>query len=212
MISLEKLDYLPYFTIQSVNQLTGGSMASTRLLLSRQEEAGKIIRLKRGYYMAREFWLGNKNDENFIALVSSIIQPHSYLTGAWVLQKYGVMTEGIYAVTAATIKHTRSISNKLASFYYCHIKEKLFNGFAETSFNGIVCRQATAAKALFDYLYFKSEHPAIRDKRYDLAEDERLNLFDWDNKMKAEFFRLTEKSGSPKMKRIAVNLQRKIWA
>lgn len=212
MISLEKLDYLPYFTIQSVNQLTGGSMASTRLLLSRQEEAGKIIRLKRGYYMAREFWLGNKNDENFIALVSSIIQPHSYLTGAWVLQKYGVMTEGIYAVTAATIKHTRSISNKLANFHYFHIKEKLFIGYTEINFAGIVCREATAAKALFDFFYFKSEHPAIRDKRYDLAEDERLNLFDWDNKMKAEFFRLTEKSGSPKMKRIAVNLQRKIWA
>ena len=211
MIRLEKLNYLPYFTIQSVNQLTGGSMASTRLLLSRQEEAGKVFRIKRGCYMAREFWLQNKNDENFIALVSSIIQPHSYLTGAWVLQKYGVMTEGIYLVTAATLKHTRSISNKLAGFYYFHIKEKLFNGFVETSSNGIVCREATASKALFDHLYFKPEHPAIRDKKYDLAEDERLNLFDWDNKMKTEFFNLTEKSESPKMKRIAVNLQRKIW-
>jgi predicted transcriptional regulator of viral defense system len=211
MIRLEKLNYLPYFTIQSVNQLTGGSMASTRLLLSRQEEAGKVFRIKRGCYMAREFWLQNKNDENFIALVSSIIQPHSYLTGAWVLQKYGVMTEGIYLVTAATLKHTRSISNKLAGFYYFHIKEKLFNGFVETSSNGIVCREATASKALFDFFYFRSEHPGIRDKNFDLAEDERLNLFDWDNKMKTEFFNLTEKSESPKMKRIAVNLQRKIW-
>jgi len=211
MIRLEKLNYLPYFTLQAVNQLTGGSMASTRLLLSRLEKAGKVIRLKRGCYMSREFWLQNKNDENFIALVSAIIQPHSYLTGAWMLQKYGVMTEGIYAVTAATLKHTRSISNKLAGFYYFHIKEKLFNGFVETSSNGIVCREATASKALFDHLYFKPEHPAIRDKKYDLAEDERLNLFDWDNKMKTEFFNLTEKSESPKMKRIAVNLQRKIW-
>ena len=211
MKSLEKLDYLPYFTIQSVNQLTGGSMASTRLLLSRQEESGKVFRIKRGYYMTREFWLQNKHDLNFTAMISAIIQPHSYLTGVWVLQKYGVMTEGIYLVTAATIKHTRSISNKLASFHYFHIQEKLFNHYQETNFAGIVCREATAAKALFDYFYFKSEPPAIRDKNFDLAEDERLNLEEWDSKMKTEFLQLTEKSKSPKMKRIAANLSRKIW-
>jgi len=45
-----------------------------------------------------------------------------------------------------------------------------------------------------------------------LAEDERLNLEEWDKPMKDEFFRLTEKSGSPKMKRIAKNLKAKIWA
>jgi len=106
-----------------VNQLTGGSMASTRLLLSRQEESGKVFRIKRGYYMTREFWLQNKHDLNFTAMISAIIQPHSYLTGVWVLQKYGVMTEGIYLVTAATLKHTRSISNKLASFHYFHIRK-----------------------------------------------------------------------------------------
>ncbi|MBU1322648.1 hypothetical protein KKE48_03980 [Patescibacteria group bacterium] len=211
MISLEKLDYLPYFTIQAANQLIGGSMASTRLLLSRQEGAGKVFRIKRGYYMTREFWLQNKKDLNFVAMVSAIIQPYSYLTGAWLLQKHGVMTEGIYLVTAATLKHTRSISNKLANFHYFHIKEKLFIGYTETNFAGIVCREATAAKALFDFFYFKSEHPAIRNKNFDLAEDERLNLEEWDKKMKAEFFRLTEKSGSPKMKRIANNLKENIW-
>jgi len=211
MKSLEKLDYLPYFTIQSVNQLTGGSMASTRLLLSRQEESGKVFRIKRGYYMTREFWLQNKHDLNFTAMISAIIQPHSYLTGVWVLQKYGVMTEGIYLVTAATLKHTRSISNKLASFHYFHIQEKLFNYYQETNFAGIICREATAAKALFDFFYFRSEHPGLRSKNYDLAEDERLNLEEWDSKMKTEFFRLTEKSGLPKMKRIAANLSRKIW-
>ncbi len=212
MISLEKLDYLPYFTIQAVNQLTGGSMASTRLLLSRQEKSGKVIRFKRGYYMTREFWLEHKNDEDFMAMVSAIIQPYSYLTGVWVLQKYGVMTEGIYLVTAVTLKHTRSISNKLGNFHFFHIKEKLFNGFVEKNVNGIVCREASAPKALFDFFYFRSEHPGIRNKDFDLAEDERLNLEDWDKAMRAEFFRLTEKSGSPKMERIAKNLKDNIWA
>ncbi|KKS80661.1 MAG: hypothetical protein UV54_C0001G0011 [Candidatus Beckwithbacteria bacterium GW2011_GWA2_43_10] len=212
MKSLEKLAYLPYFTIQAVNQLIGGSMASTRLLLSRQEELGKVFRIKRGYYLTREFWLQNKHDLNFTAMIAAIIQPHSYLTGVWVLQKYGVMTEGIYLVTAATLKHTRSVSNQLGNFYYFHIQEKLFNHYQETNFAGIICREATAAKALFDFFYFKSEHPGLRDKDFDLAEDERLNLEEWDKPMKDEFFRLTEKSGSPKMKRIAKNLKAKIWA
>jgi len=51
----------------------------------------------------------------------------------------------------------------------------------------------------------------LRSKNYDLAEDERLNLEEWDSKMKTEFLQLTEKSKSPKMKRIAANLSRKIW-
>lgn len=212
MKSLEKLDYLPYFTIQAVNQLIGGSMPSTRLLLTRQEKSGKIIRLKRSYYMSREFWLEHKNEPDFLTMVSAIIQPHSYLTGAWVLQNHGVMTEGIYLVTGATLKHTRSISNKLGNFHFFHINEKLFNGFIEKNVNGIVCREASAAKALFDWFYFRSEHPGISNKDFDLAEDERLNVEEWNTAMKTEFFRLTEKSKSPKMKRIAVNLQRKIWA
>jgi len=211
MKSLEKLNYLPYFTIQAVNQLIGGSMVSTRLLLSRQEKSGKVLRIKRGFYLTREFWLQNKHDLNFTAMISAIIQPHSYLTGVWILQNHGVMTEGIYLVTAATLKHTRSISNQLGNFHFFHIKEKLFNGFIEKNVNGIVCREATAAKALFDFFYFRSEHPGIRYKDFDLAEDERLNLEDWNKAMKAEFFRLTEKSGLPKMKRIAKNLKAKIW-
>ena len=126
MKSLEQLAHLPYFTIQAVNQLISGSMASTRLLLSRQEELGKVLRIKRGYYMTREFWLQNKNSLDFTAMVAVIVQPHSYLTGVWVLQKYGVMTEGIYLVTAASLKHTRSVSNKLGNFHYFHIQETFF--------------------------------------------------------------------------------------
>ena len=211
MKSLEKLAYLPYFTIQAVNQLIGGSMASTRLLLSRQEKSGKIIRLKRSDYMSREFWLEHKNEPDFLTMVSAIIQPHSYLTGAWALQNHGVMTEGIYLLTGVTLKHTRSIKNKLAGWHFFHIKEKFFNGFVEKNINGIVCRKASAPKALFDWFYFRSEHPGLNNKDFDLAEDERLNLEEWDKTMKAEFFRLTEKSGSPKMKRIAKNLKEKIW-
>jgi len=212
MKSLEKLAYLPYFTIQAVNQLIGGSMASTRLLLFRYEEAGKVFRIKRGYYMMREFWLQNKNSFEFTAMAAAIIQPNSYLTGVWVLQKYGVMTEGIYLETAGSVKHTHSVSNNLGNFHYFHIKEKLFNSYTETNFSGIICKEATAAKALFDFFYFRSEHPGLKNKDFDLAEDERLNLEEWGKTMKAEFFRLTEKSGSPKMKRIAKNLKEKIWA
>ncbi|OIN90098.1 hypothetical protein AUJ59_00040 [Candidatus Beckwithbacteria bacterium CG1_02_47_37] len=212
MKSLEQLAHLPYFTIQAVNQLISGSMASTRLLLSRQEELGKVLRIKRGYYMTREFWLQNKNSLDFTAMVAAIVQPHSYLTGVWVLQKYGVMTEGIYLVTAASLKHTRSVSNKLGNFHYFHIQEKLFNSYTETNFSGITCKEATAPKALFDFFYFRSEHPGLKNKDFDLAEDERLNLEEWDKTMKAEFFRLTEESGSPKMERIADNLKEKIWA
>ena len=62
MINLGKLDYLPYFTLQAVSQIAGTSLQATRQLLARQEKSGKIIRLKRGCYMSREFWLMHKND------------------------------------------------------------------------------------------------------------------------------------------------------
>lgn len=211
MINLEKLDYLPYFTVQAAVQLSGVSMQATRQLLSRWEKNGKIFRLKRGLYMTRDFWLMHKNEADFMALVATIIQPQSYLTGAWVLQKYGVMTEGIYSVTAATTKHTRVVANKLATFYYSHIAEKLFKGYKDLNYSGIICREATAAKALFDYFYLHSEPGGIREKNFDLAEDERLNLLDWNKNQRDEFFNYIKVSGSPKMKRIADNLKVGVW-
>lgn len=211
MISLEKLDYLPYFTLQAVSQVAGTSLQATRQLLSRWEKNGKIIRLKRGCYMSREFWLMHKNDFDFMAMVSAIIQPDSYLTGAWVLQKYGVMTEGIYSVTAVTTKHTRVVANKIATFYYSNITEKLFNGYKEINYSGVVCREATAAKALFDFFYLRYEHGGLREKNFDLAEDERLNISDWNKTRINEFYRYIKMSRSPKMKRIAKNLKGNVW-
>lgn len=203
MIKPDKLATLPYFTLETARQISELSPPAARQLLSRWTKAGKIIRLRRGCFMPREFWLEHKNTPDFIALVSGIIQPHSYLTGTWILQKYGVMTEGIYSVTAATAKHTRVIRNPIATFYYTHIRGKLFTGYNETNYAGLSCREATAAKALFDYFYFKNEPATI--------ESERLNLSHWGKKMKAEFFSYITLSGSPKMRRIAKNLQENLW-
>jgi len=211
MINLGKLDYLPYFTLQAVSQIAGTSLQATRQLLARQEKSGKIIRLKRGCYMSREFWLMHKNDLDFMAMISVILQPQSYLTGAWVLQKYGVMTEGIYSVTAVTTKHTRVITNKIATFYYAHIANKLFNGYEEINYCGVSCREATAAKALFDYLYLRHEPGGLREKNFDLAEDERLNIDDCKKGRINEFLSYIKMSSLPKMGRIAKNLKENVW-
>lgn len=211
MISLEKLDYLPYFTIQAANQIAGTSLQATRQLLSRQERTGKIIRLKRGYYMSREYWLMHKNDLDFMAMTAAILQPQSYLSGAWVLQKYGVMTEGIYSVTAVTTKHTRVITNKIATFYFSNIADKLFNGYKEIMYGGVICREAKAAKALFDYFYLRHEPSGIKEKNFDLAENERLNINDWNQSRINELLRYIKMSKSPKMNRIANNLKNNVW-
>jgi len=169
------------------------------------------MRIMRGLYMIREFWLSHKDGDKMIPLLSSVIDPQSYLTSSWVLQKYGVMTEAVYEITAVTPRHAKVVNNKLGRFVYAHVSNNLVNNFTEIDCWGILAHQATPAKALFDYLNLASDARMYLQLDYDLAEDLRLNLSEWSSGWRDEFGRIVGESGVAKMIKANENLKRYVW-
>lgn len=208
---MEKLFDLPYFTLTMVMQMKGASAHNARVWLSRQNKANRIIRLTNGVYMSRDKYERYRDNPSFVGMVANIIQPHSYLSGEWVLQKYGVMTEAIFNVTCVTTKHTREIENTVGRFIYTNITDKLFEGYSEKVMDGVTLREASAAKALYDLLYLRKTPSRIKEDAYSLSEDLRLNLPHLDRSVKMEFEEWVNKYQSPKMKLISDNLRRSGW-
>lgn len=207
---LDLLGSLPYFTIEGAKQLfDDGSAgeATVRTALYRWMKVGQVIQLKNGIYMARRFFELHRGDEDFSPAISAIILPQSYVSLEFILQRYSILTEVTYPVSAVTVKNTRVIENDLGTFSYRHVKTGLYHGFTISEYHGIPFAQASVAKALFDYLYLRPWSAVSTN----LAEELRLNLEDFSPSHQEEFSHYVITSESQKMVRILKNLRRTIW-
>ena len=212
--NLSSLESFPYFTIEAVKQLLGDKSVAAGTIqtaLYRWMKAGQIIQLKKGVYMARRFFEVHRADADFAPMVSAILIPQSYLSLEYILQRSAILTEMTYPVTAVTLKQTRVFENKLGTYTYRNIKADLYQGFLFSEYMGIPIAQATAAKALFDFLYLRPWKGSKRLAGYDLAEDLRLNLDDFSESDQVEFSTFVEISNSKKMDQILKNLRKNVW-
>jgi hypothetical protein len=211
---LSPLENLPYFTFEGFRQIAGDNLNNVehaRITIDRWVKAGHIIRLKKGKYMHRYFYERYHREPAFSAVVSSILEPLSYLSLEYVLQLHGVLTEITYPTSAITTKNTHTIVNSMGTFNYRHIKKDLFTGYQISEAFGIPYSQASKAKALFDYLYLRPQSARITFSDYDLAEDLRLNLEEFTIEDRIEFSGYVRDSRKPKMFRIGKNLESHIW-
>jgi predicted transcriptional regulator of viral defense system len=208
------IERLPYFTIESVKQLWGAEPVpegTVRTAVYRWMKSGLLIQLKKGVYMPRRFHQLHASDEYLAAAVSSILNPQSYLSLEYVLQRHQILTEITYPVTAVTTKNTRVIENSLGTFWYRHIQPALYNGYQIAEVYGIPFAMASAAKALFDTLYLRPLAGIIQDGKFNLAEELRLNIEDLTPTDQAEFSGYVRQSQSPKIWRILTNLEETVW-
>jgi predicted transcriptional regulator of viral defense system len=213
-IVLSTLESFPYFTIEAVKQLFGDESAADGTIqtaLYRWSKAGQIIRLKKGVYMARRFYELHGADSDFAPMVSAILIPQSYLSLEYILQRSAILTEITYPVSAVTLKQTRVFENKLGTFTYRNIKPGLYQGFMISDYMGVPVAQATVAKALFDFLYFRPLSGDGPSENYDLVEELRLNLADFSDSDQREFSKFVEMSKSRKMKQILKVLRKTVW-
>lgn len=211
---LDSLNNLPYFTIESVKQLwesETASEATIRTALYRWAKAGELIQLKNGTYMPRRFHERHAGDYNFSVAISGILLPQSYLSLEFVLQRRQILTDITYPVTAVTLKNTRTIENRLGTFWYRHIQPSLYRGFEISEYYGIPFGMASLAKALFDYLYLRPWTGEIPERSFSLAEDLRLNLDEFSQEEREEFAKFVVESHSVKMKSILANLRKTTW-
>lgn len=211
---LKSLEKLPYFTITGFKQTLNIDESDTQQVrenLARWVKKGYIIRLKKGVYMTRQFYEHHQNQAVFRPAVSAIITPQSYVSLEYILQRAGIMTEVTYPITAVTLKNTRQVENALGTFSYRHIKSTLYTGFYQETFLGVIFNQATIAKALFDFFYFRPLPRSLHTHKINLTEELRLNLDELSPNARAEFQEYIELSASPKMMYIHENLRRTIW-
>lgn len=154
-----------------------------------------LIPLKKGLYLNRIFYLKNKiNIEEYL---SNIIFYPSYISLEYVLAKEGLIPESVFVYTCVTLKTTRKFNNKLGSFTYRKIKEKLFTGFVQKSYyDNYKIKIASKAKALFDYLYYKHL------KALNEINDLRINWKNLDKVDLQEFLYYVDLSESKKMMKI----------
>jgi predicted transcriptional regulator of viral defense system len=119
--------------------------------LSRWVASGKLVRLRRKWYLIQKPWRTVDVPLPFIA--TQIVQP-SYLSLDWALQYHGLIPEGVPNPTCLTTDRTRRIQALDRLFLYHHVRPSLLIGFARIPIDGRPAPVAFAEKALFDKIYF----------------------------------------------------------
>lgn len=190
--NLSELETLPYFNKQTAGILLEKAGRNLDRKIERITKSGYLLRLKKGLYTTKNYLLAKGSNEEYAQNFAQNLYFPSYLSLEYVLSKENLIPESVRVYTSITTKNTRNIENFLGRFCYQNITPKLFCGFI----NG----RASKAKALFDYLYLKSnlDNDLVRD----LSENLRIN---WENFSVAdldEFNQFVKLINSGKMTRI----------
>ena len=194
---IEQLKSLPYFSKKTIYQLGGQlGLKNTTIdtYISRFLKHREIIQLKKGLYVATDFFNKNRGDISYSFYLANILRTPSYVSSWTALQYYNLTTESIYTITSITPKVTRSYKTKAGTFAYQSIQKELFSDFylVKGKFDFFI---ASPAKALFDLLYFKThQFRGVRFKDIDaLVEEARIDIKEMDEKDRAAFYIMIKK-------------------
>ena len=94
------------------------------------------------------------------------------------LKNRGLITEAIYPVTSIALKAARRYRNSLGAFEYRHLHPRLYFGFEQHRFGKNSIYEATAPKALFDFLYLRL--PALDPQDPSTLDALRINWSELD--------------------------------
>jgi len=181
---LKQLENLSYFDLETLSQITDLKGNTLYKNVSRWKEQGIIIQLKRGVYTTSGFAL-KQDTKSYLEFVSNKLRYPSYLSLEYVLQKYSLLTEGVYAFTSITLKKTNTYKNKLGLFTYSNISQNLFTGYKIVNKEGFQIKEASKAKALFDFLYLRLL--SVKNINKSLIDSFRFNLDEFSQKDQKEF-------------------------
>lgn len=139
----------------------------------RLEADGRIVRLKRGLYIAM-----NDSENLSRELIANQLYGPSYVSMSWALRYHGLIPERIHLVQSITTKHSRNFSNSIGNFHYQNCPADYFPLGIKMEGNGNVrFLIASPEKALCDYInYNKMTLRFMKDVGVFLEEDLRLDM------------------------------------
>lgn len=191
---------LPCFTLDDLASIEKNK-TYLKILFSRYTKVGKVIRLKKGVYVAKDYLDKIKMNGSlsfYLEMTANIICQPSYLSLEYVLYQNNLLTELPVNFTSVALTKTASFSNKFGNFFYHKVKKDLFCGFDIIKEGEFSVLKASKAKALFDFLYLRKN--AIINKESAMAL--RLNLGEFKKEDIKELEKYVKIEGSKKMKEI----------
>jgi predicted transcriptional regulator of viral defense system len=142
--------------IDTENLFTGlENIDAIKVQISRWVKAGKLIRLKRGFYLFSESY---RTIEPFGPHLAAILVTPSYISCEKALEFHGLIPESVGVYTSVTTKRQAKFYSETGTFEYRHIKPSLFWGYNSISLENQTGFMASCEKALLDFFYFKRIH------------------------------------------------------
>lgn len=191
---------LPYFTMADLAYLNSAK-TYLKIILSRYAAKEKIIRLKKGMYVSKEYIEKTEKNNTFsdyTEFISNVLYQPSYLSMDYVLYENNILSEAPRNFVSVSLVKTENFTNKFGNFFYHKIKKGLFDGFIISKKGDFAILKATKAKALFDFLYFRKNNIINKNS----FEELRLNLENMNDKDWREFEKYLKIENSKKMKDI----------
>lgn len=195
---------LPCFSLDNLATLETDK-TYLKVLLGRYVKTGKIIRLKKGLYVAKEYIDNLEKSGRFshyLDFLNGVLCEPSYLSLDYVLYRHNLLTDVPYNFTAVTKNKTAFFTNKFGNFLYYKVKDSLFCGFEMVKEREFSFLRATKAKALFDFLYLRKNMLPVEEAVKEL----RLNVENLNRVDIKELKKYVDMEGSKKMKEIIGHL------
>lgn len=202
---LRQLEPLPFFSTTSLRVFEEIRPRALYQDIQRWVRTSDIIRLKNGLYVTKTHVDRFLHDKSYLELVANKLAAPSYLSLDYVLQKYSLLTEATFVVTSITLKTTRRYENDLGTFEYHHLHPGLYFGFKQHRFGKNIIYEATASKALFDFLYLRLASLDPQDAS--TLDALRINWSELDKPSFNELRRTILKSNSKKLGKIIPMLE-----
>lgn len=185
-LALEQIGEVP--VTSSVLASALGEVANINDKIHRMEQAGDVIRLKRGLFVVSPDITRKPLSQELIA--NQLYVP-SYISGLSALRFYGLTPEAVYQTLSMTIKHARTFETLVGVFSYSNVSREVFPiGVTNITRNGYSFVIATPEKALCDLIAVSPQVNLryLTDTQQYLEEDIRLDM-DAFYKMNPDIFR-----------------------
>lgn len=201
---LDQLNTLSHFSKKTIYQLGkqfGLKDTTIDTYISRFLKRREIIQLKKGLYVAADFFNKKKGDISYSFYLANILRMPSYVSSWTALQYYNLTTESIHTITSITPKVTRKYKTKAGIYVYQSIKKELFSDFslakgASNSSTGMFdFFIASPSKALFDLIYFRTHQfrgVQFKDIKT-MVEEIRIDIEEMNKEDRSTFYKIIKK-------------------
>lgn len=138
------------FSIEDIRKKD--SEFDTRRLVEWQQKR-YIKKIVNRWYMFTDM---DVSEQVLFAIANKMYAP-SYISFESALSWYGLIPEGVFSITSATTKKTKTFDTDPGTFMYHRLKPDLFFGYTLESFHNHTFKIADPEKTILDYLYIHNE-------------------------------------------------------